>query len=116
MAVSNGGSPQPDGDMRMTPDQRARASAALDVWFEDGSPAGFPGRGRAWEQSQLEGMHAALEAPDTDAALEAFPGAPGTWLTTPEQDAENRELMGQIRQLLGLEAGSEAQADREAEL
>jgi hypothetical protein len=63
----------------------------------------------------LEGMHAALEAPDTDAALESF-ARPGTWLTTPEQDAENRELMAQIRQLLGLEPGSEAQADREAEL
>ncbi len=99
----------------MTPDQRARASAALDVWFEDGSPAGFPGRSRAWDQSYLESMHAALEAPDTDAALETF-ARPGTWLTTPEQDAENRELMGQIRQLLGLEPGSEAQADREAEL
>jgi hypothetical protein len=97
----------------MTPDQRAPASAALDAWFEDGSPWSVPGR--EWDQSFLESMHAALEAPDTDAALETF-ARPGTELTTPEQDAENRELMGQIRQLLGLEPGSEAQADREAEL
>jgi hypothetical protein len=98
----------------MTPDQRARASAALDVWYEDGSPAGFPGRSRAWHQFELESMHAALDAPDTDAALETF-AAPGSLLTTPEPDAENRELMAQIRQHLGLEPGSEAQADQEAE-
>jgi hypothetical protein len=61
-------------------------------------------------------MHAALEAPDTDAALEAFPGPPDSSLWPPEEDAENRELMAQIRQHLGLEPGSEAQADREAEL
>lgn len=97
----------------MSPDQRARASAALDVWFEDGSPWSAPGR--AWEQSLLEKMHAALEAPDADAALEKL-ARPGAGLSTPEQDAENRELIAQIRQHLGLEPGSEAQADREAEL
>ncbi len=100
----------------MTPDQRARASAALDVWFEDGSPSGFPGRGRAGHQFELESMPGALEAPDTDGALEAFCGPPESSLSSPEQDAENRELMAQIRQLLGLEPGSEAAADREAEL
>lgn len=52
--MNTGNPPQPEGDMRMTPDQRARASAALDVWFEDGSPSGFPGRSRAWHQSELE--------------------------------------------------------------
>jgi hypothetical protein len=60
-------------------------------------------------------MHAALEAPDADAALKTF-AHPGTWLSTPEQDVENLELMAQIRQVLGLQPGSEAQADREAEL
>ena len=100
----------------MTPDQRARASAALDVWFEDGTPLSLPARGVAWDQPDLERMHAALEAPDTDAALEAFCGPPDSSLSSPEQDAENRELLAQIRQLLGLEPGSEAQADREAEL
>jgi hypothetical protein len=99
----------------MTPDQRARASAALDAWYEDGSPACFPGSSRAWEQSELESMRAALEAPDADAALEAFPGPPDSSLSSPEQDVENRELIAQIRQHLGLEPGSEAQADREAE-
>jgi hypothetical protein len=58
----------------MTPDQRARASAALDAWYADGSPSGFPGRSRAWHQFELESMHAAPEAPDTGAALEAFCG------------------------------------------
>jgi hypothetical protein len=61
-------------------------------------------------------MHAALEAPDTDAALEAFPGPPDSSLSSPEQDAENRELMAQIRQHLALEPGGEAQADLETEL
>ena len=100
----------------MTPDQRARASAALDAWFEDGSPWTYRARGQAWDPSYLESMHAALEAPDTDAALEAFCGPPDSSLSSPEQDAENRELMGQIRQYLGLEPRSEVQADREAEL
>jgi hypothetical protein len=99
----------------MTPDQRARACAALDVWFEDGTPLSLPARGVVWDQRVLERMHAALEAPDSDAALEIF-ARPGTELTTPEQDAENRELLGQIQQLLGLEPGSEVQDDREAEL
>lgn len=86
----------------MGPDQLARATAALDAWFYDGSPWSGPGRG--WVQQQLEEMNAALEAPDIDAALEAFPGPPGTYLTTPEQDAENRALMIELRQRLGRDA------------
>ena len=48
-------------------------------------------------------MHAALEAPTADAALEAFGLAPGSDLSTPEQDVQNRALMGELRQRLGRE-------------
>lgn len=89
----------------MDPDQLARATAALDVWFDPG-PGGYRAPGLTWDQRELESMHAALEAPTTDAALEAFPGAPGSWLSTPEQDAENRALMGEVRRLLGCDAGT----------
>lgn len=82
----------------MNAGEMARAAAALDAWFDDGSPRA---RGRTWEQRDLEGMHAALEAPDIDSALAAFPGPPGTWLTTPEQDARNRATMTGLRRLLG---------------
>lgn len=104
----------------MTPDQLARATAALDVWFDPG-PDGYRAPGVAWDQRQLESMHAALEAPTIDAALEAFGVAPGSYLSTPEQDAQNRTTMTELRQLLSCEPGNEArateaQADREAEL
>lgn len=75
----------------------ARATAALDAWYADGSPAGSPDVGRAYDQGELEGMHAALEAPTIDDALKAFPGDHGSWLTTPGQDARNRELMTGLR-------------------
>jgi hypothetical protein len=80
-------------------EETARAAAALDAWFDDGSP--WARAGRRWEQRDLEEMHAALEAPDIDAALAAFPGPPGTWLTTPEQDEGNRAAMTELRRLLG---------------
>jgi hypothetical protein len=107
--------------MQVSPDQLARATAALDAWYADGSPAGFPGAGRTYDQLELEGMHAALEAPTADAALEAFPGPAGSWLSTPEQDARNRATMTGLRELISRQAGTEvrpaeAQADREAEL
>jgi hypothetical protein len=79
-------------------DDAARAAAALAAWFDDGSP--WARAGRTWPPSELEEMHAALEAPDIDSALAAFPGPPGTWLTTPEQDARNRAAMIELR-LLG---------------
>jgi hypothetical protein len=86
----------------LTADQLARATAALDAWFDPG-PGGYraPGARVTWDQLELESMHAALEAPTIDAALEAFPGAPGTALSTPEQDAENRALMTGLRLRLG---------------
>jgi hypothetical protein len=106
--------------MLVKPDQLARATAALDVWFDPG-PGGYRAPGLTWDQRELASMHAALEAPTTDAALEAFGLAPGSHLSTPEQDARNREVMIELRQFLGREPGHEAraadaQADREAEL
>jgi hypothetical protein len=106
--------------MLVNPDQLARATAALDLWFDPG-PNGYvaPGCG-TYDQRELESMHAALEAPTVDAALEAFGVAPGSWLSTPEQDARNRATMTGLRQILSREPGNEAraakaQADREAE-
>lgn len=91
----------------MTPDQLARATAALDVWWERDRT---PWLTRAWDQRELESMHAALEAPDTDAALEAVGATTGTYLSTPEQDAWNRATMSELRQAL-LEAESQADAE-----
>jgi len=96
----------------VNPDHPARATAALDAWYYDGSP--WSGPGRSWDQQQLEGMNAALEAPDIDAALEAFPGPPGTYLTTSEQDAENRALMTELRRVLGRDAGPAGNPDHAA--
>ena len=93
----------------MNPDQLARATAALDAWFDPG-PGGYRATGLTWDQRELESMHAALEAPTTDAALEAFGVAPGTELSTPEQDTRNRALMTELRQLLSREPGNEARA------
>jgi hypothetical protein len=91
----------------------ARAAAALDTWFDDGSP--WARAGRTWEQRDLEGMHAALEAPTVDAALEALTGCPpGTWLTTPEQDERNRAAMAGLRRRLG--RGDTARPGPEMEL
>jgi hypothetical protein len=100
----------------LNPDQLARAAAALDAWFGPGP--GVPGGpGMTWCHQELESMHAALEAHDIDTALEAFPGAPGSWLSTPEQDAGNRTLMAGLRQALVPEpAAAAAQADLEPEL
>lgn len=83
----------------MNDDDTARAAAALDRWFDDGSV--WARAVRTWERQELEEMHAALEAPDIDTALAAFPGPPGTWLTTPEQDAWNRASMIELRRLVG---------------
>jgi hypothetical protein len=86
-------------------DERARAAAALDLWW---TPAPWTPPGRTWDQSQLEEMHAALEAPDVDAALRAVGADPGTWLSEPGQDDQNRALMAELRQRLGRGPGSEA--------
>jgi hypothetical protein len=99
----------------MNPAQSARAAAALDVWFDPG-PGGYRVPGLAWDQSELESMHAALEAPTADAALEAFGLAPGSGLSTPEQDIQNRALMGELRQRLGREPSTEAAAEARASL
>jgi hypothetical protein len=83
----------------LTPDQQARAAAALDVWFA--SPGGdYRAPGAGWGAEEIERMHAALEAPDVDAALETFGAEPGTWLSTPEQDEQNRAIMTELRERL----------------
>jgi hypothetical protein len=87
---------------QLSPDRQARAAAALDAWFDHG-PTGTHAPWQApmtWDQRELESMHAALEAPTIDAALAAFPGAPGSPLSTPEQDAWNRKTMTDLRQAL----------------
>lgn len=66
-------------EQALTPGQQARAAAALDAWY-----AGeYRAPGVAWDAEELERMHAALEAPDVGAALDAFGTAPGSWLSTP---------------------------------
>jgi hypothetical protein len=99
----------------LNPDQLARATAALDAWYDPG-PGGYRRPGLTWDQAELESMHAALEAPTAAAALEAFGITPGTHLSTPEQDVENRALMGELRQRLGREPGAEAAAEARASL
>ena len=93
----------------LNPDQLARATAALEAWYDPG-PGGYRRPDLTWDQAELESMHAALEAPTADAALEAFGITPGTHLSPPEQDVENRALMGEVRRLLGREHGAEAEA------
>lgn len=96
----------------MKPDQLARATAALDVWFDPG-PLGYRASGLTWDERELESMHAALEAPTIDAALEAFGVAPGSHLSTPEQDVWNRAVMIELRQA---HREAELQAEAEAEI
>ena len=81
----------------MTPDQEARAAAALDLWWP---AAPWTPPGRTWDAAELEAMNAAIEAPDTDAALRAVGAEPGTALSEPGQDKANRELMAEIRRAL----------------
>ena len=90
------------GKQALTPDQMARASAALDVWFTNPGGDGYRASGVTWDSEQLERMHAALEAPTVDAALEAFDVVPGTWLSTPEQDKQNRAIMIALRERTGM--------------
>jgi hypothetical protein len=94
----------------MNPDQLARAAAALDVWFDPGAD-GYRAPGLTWDQRELESMHDALEAPTTDAALESFGVAPGSDLSTPEQDVRNRAAMTELRQLLSREPGVDAERE-----
>jgi hypothetical protein len=95
----------------VNPDQLARATAALDVWFDPG-PGGYRAPGLMWDQHELESMHAALEAPNTDAALKAFGVATGSGLSTSEQDARNRDAMIELRQLLSRDAGTASNIER----
>lgn len=85
-----------------TPSQQARAAAALEIWYTNpgGSDYRAPGW-TGWQQRELAGMHAALEAPDLDSALAAFGITQGNAdLASPEQDRENRALMAAVRQQL----------------
>lgn len=100
----------------MTPDDLARATAALDTWFDPG-PGGYRVPGLTWDPGELQSMHAALEAPTIDAALEAFGVAPGSSQSTPEQDVRNRAAMAELRRFLSRVPGNDAdaQAGRAAE-
>jgi hypothetical protein len=89
------------------PDQMARAAAALDAWFCPGT-GGYRVTGVTWDRRELESMHAALEAPTADAALAAFGVAPGSVLSTPEQDDRNRAAMIRLRRLLSCQSGRDA--------
>lgn len=81
----------------LTPDQQARATAALEVWFTNPGDD-YRAPGVTWDQDELERMHAALDAPTVDAALAVFGAEPGTWMTTAEQDNRNREIMTALHQ------------------
>lgn len=96
----SGGHGMTDEQM-LTPGQLARATAALDAWYANPGGSDYRAPGVTWAQSELENMHAALEAPTLDAALAAFGVEPDSWLSTPEQDAENRALMTAVRERLG---------------
>lgn len=82
----------------LTIDHAARATAALDAWYSNPGGSDYRAPGVTWTPRQVAAMHAALEAPTVDAALLAVGAEPGTWLSTPEQDAENRALMTEIRE------------------
>jgi hypothetical protein len=102
----------------LTADQQARAADALDAWSERDRAAGVT---CPWNQYELREMHAALEAPDTRAALLIVGADPGTPASTPEQDADNHATMSRIRQLLGRQAdaakaSAEARPEAEVEL
>lgn len=85
----------------LTERQRARATAALEVFYANPGGSTYRAPGFHWTSRDLDRMHAALEAPDLDAALGALDIAPGSWLSTPEQDRENRELLAAVRCRIG---------------
>ncbi|MFD3406989.1 hypothetical protein ACFWUU_40275 [Kribbella sp. NPDC058693] len=86
-------------ETNLTLDQIARAYAALDVWNANPGGSSFPPPTAV----ELVRMHAALEAPDTAAALVEMCGPPDPTLSSPEQDANNRDLLAGIRQALGVD-------------
>lgn len=81
----------------LTPEQLARATAALERWYANPGGIGYRAPGVTWTPEDYQSMHAALEAPTVEAALMVFGAVPGTWLTTAAQDAENRDLMDELR-------------------
>jgi hypothetical protein len=75
----------------------ARAAAALDAWYSN--PGGdYRAPGVTWSAGELADMHAALEAPTVDDALQALGAAPDPVLSTPEQDAANRAALTALRE------------------
>ena len=98
-------------------DQAARATAALDSGWEDGSPWAPKTSERVWSETELAEMHAALEAPTVDDALRAVGATPGDSLSNPAEDVRNRARMGEIRDFIGPAASAEGgsgQIDHEA--
>jgi hypothetical protein len=85
----------------LTPGQQARVAAALDAWYDNPGGSDYRVPGAQWDTEEMQRMHAALEAPTAAAALEAFGAAPGTWLSTPAQDARNLATMTALREHLG---------------
>jgi hypothetical protein len=75
--------------------------AALDIWFTNPGGSDYRAPGVTWDRNELERMHAALEAPTVDDALVTFGVDPGTWMTTPKQDADMRARMVELRHRLG---------------
>lgn len=88
-------------DEQMSPDQLARATAALDAWYSNPGGDDYRATGVTWSRGELKNMHVALEAPSVAAALEALGAEPGSDLSAPEQDTQNLTLMTELRQRLG---------------
>lgn len=84
----------------LTPRERARATAALDAFYANPGGSDYRVPGFAYSPEAVARMHAALEAPDLDAAVLALGVEPDPVLSTPEQDRENRALLGDVRDRL----------------
>ncbi|CRK56988.1 Conjugal transfer protein TraA [Alloactinosynnema sp. L-07] len=84
-------------EQQLTPAQVAGAIAALDTWWRNPGGDDWRAPGVTWNDDDVRAMHAALNAPNVDAALTAIGAAPGDpLLSSPQQDADNRATMTEI--------------------